>query len=365
MSVSSYNGNGIDVTEAKTEDLNEYSAIVRYTGSPKRIFLVCYPGDRINFRATYLISGKRDNNVLIFVLVLGALFLLEVLLISNYLKRHIDKPLKLLMQGMDEVSEGKRDVVLDYKTDKEFEDIRDRFNLMARKLKESEAEKQKMQQNRNQMLLELAHDIKNPVASIKSSISALEEGLVPEDKKDDYYRRIDMKTERIRTLIEDMNTSLKMESDDYKLSLEKADICEIVRRICVEFYEDITETGKDFDIDIPDEALYSEVDVQLFGRVINNLLANANKYNNTGKNISVKVSKDADQIVIEVADDGEAIAEEYVPRMFEAFSRGDSTRKTDGGTGLGLAISHKIIEKHKGTLKYVRAGDRNSFCIRI
>ena len=74
-------------------------------------------------------------------------------------------------------------MVLDYKTDKEFEDIRDRFNLMAEKLKESEKEKHKIQQNRNQMLLELAHDIKNPVASIKSSVSALEEGLVAEDKK--------------------------------------------------------------------------------------------------------------------------------------------------------------------------------------
>ena len=360
-----YNGNGIDVTEAKTEEVNKYSAIVRYAGSPKRIFLVCYPGNRISIRATYMISGETNNNALIFIAVMVALFLLEVLLISNYLKRHIDKPLKLLMQGMDEVSEGKRDVVLDYKTDKEFEDIRDRFNLMAEKLKESESEKHRLQQNRNQMLLELAHDIKNPVASIKSSIGALEEGLVAEDKKNDYYKRIDMKAERIRTLIEDMNTSLKMESDDYKLKIEKADVCEIVRRICVEFYEDITETGKDFDIDIPDESLYSEVDVQLFGRVINNLLANANKYNSTGKSISVKVSKDAGQILVEVADDGVAIDEDFVPRMFEAFSRGDSTRKTDGGTGLGLAISHKIVEKHKGTLKYVRAEDKNCFCVRI
>ena len=360
-----YNGNGIDVTDKQTENAKEYSGIVRYAGKPKRIFLVCYPSDKILYRITYSISGEENNNALIFVLVLGVLFLLEVLLISNYLKRHIDKPLKLLKQGMDEVSEGKRDVVLDYKTDKEFEDIRDRFNLMAEKLKESEAEKHKLEQNRNQMLLELAHDIKNPVASIKSSISALEEGLVAEDKKDDYYRRIDMKAERIRTLIEDMNTSLKMESDDYKLNLEKADVCEIVRRICVEFYEDITETGKDFDIDIPDESLYAEVDVQLFGRVINNLLANANKYNSSGKIINVNVSKDADQIVIEVADDGEAIAEDFVPRMFEAFSRGDSTRKTDGGTGLGLAISHKIVEKHKGTLKYVRTEDRNCFNISI
>ncbi len=360
-----YNGNGIDVTENGPKEKKTYSGIVRYVGNPKRIFIVCYPGDKILIRITYSISGGENNYAMLFLAVLIALFLIEVFLISNYLKRHIDKPLKLLMQGMDEVSEGERDVVLDYKTDKEFEDIRDKFNCMAEKLKESEEEKHRIEQSRNQMLLELAHDIKNPVASIKTSICALEEGLVSEDKIPDYYRTIEMKAERIRTLTEDMNTSLKMESDDYKLNLEKADVCEIIRRICVEFYEDITATGKEFDIDIPDESIEAEVDVQLFGRVINNLLANANKYNSTGRNISVTVYKDSDMIVVEVADDGEAIAEDFVPRMFEAFSRGDSTRKTDGGTGLGLAISHKIIEKHGGTLKYVRAEDKNCFCIRI
>lgn len=360
-----FNGTGVDISEKNSGGIKEYSGIVRYAGNPRRIFIVFFPSDKILIRLTYSISGGENNYVIVFVAVLAALFLLEVLLISNYLKRHIDKPLKHLMKGMDEVSEGERDVVLDYKTDREFEDIRDRFNMMARKLKETEEEKHRIEQGRNQMLLELAHDIKNPVASIKSSVSALEEGLVAEDKKEDYFRRIDMKAERIRTLIEDMNTSLKMESDDYKLNLEKADVSEIVRRICVEFYEDITETGKDFDIEIPEESQYADVDVQLFGRVINNLLANANKYNSTGKNISVNVRKDSDQIVVEVADDGEAIAEDFVPRMFEAFSRGDSTRKTDGGTGLGLAISHKIIEKHGGTLKYIRAEDKNLFCIRI
>ena len=147
--------------------------------------------------------------------------------------------------------------------------------------------------------------------------------------------------------------------------LEEADVCEIVRRICVEFYEDITAAGKDMDIDIPDDPVMCMVDIKLFSRVINNLLVNANKYNTTGKEIGVKLFKDSDDVVIEVTDDGAAIDPEFVPRMFEAFSRGDSTRKTDGGTGLGLAISRKIIEKHKGTLKYMRAEDRNCFCIRL
>ena len=52
------------------------------------------------------------------------------------------------------------------------------------------------------------------------------------------------------------------------------------------------------------------------------------------------------QTLIEVLDDGTAIDAEFVPRMFEEFSRGDETRKTDGGTGLGLAIAKEIVRMH-------------------
>ena len=358
-----YNNSGVYIEQHDVDSVKKYSACIRYVGEPKRVFMVFFPSEMVTYKLTFMMNGSGMGRV--FLIAFLMLFILEVVVISLYFKKHMDKPLKKLMQGMDEVSEGKRDIVLDYNTDKEFEEIRDKFNLMAEKLKKSEEEKHEIEQNRNQMLLELAHDIKNPVASIKSSICALNEGLVEEDKKKDYYRTIEMKAERIRTLTEDMNTSLKLESDDYKLVLEEADVCEIVRRICVEFYEDITAAGKDMDIDIPDDPVMCMVDIKLFSRVINNLLVNANKYNTTGKEIGVKLFKDSDDVVIEVTDDGAAIDPEFVPRMFEAFSRGDSTRKTDGGTGLGLAISRKIIEKHKGTLKYMRAEDRNCFCIRL
>ena len=365
MGYVNFNRNGVILVQHTETNKADYTGIVRCAGDPRRIFLVCYPRDMVTYNVSYMITNSENNNAQVFLGVFAALFLAEVLLISFYLKKHIEKPLKLLMDGMDDVSEGKRDVVLDYKTDKEFEDIRDKFNRMAEKLKESEDEKHKIEQSRNQMLLELTHDIKNPVASIKTTICALEEGLVEAEKIPEYYKTIEMKAERIRTLTEDMNTSLKMERDDYKLKLEKVDVCEAVRRICVEFYEEITSTGKEFDIDIPEEEYAAEIDAELFGRVINNLLVNANKYNSTGKIISIKVYRDGDAAAIDVADDGEAIAEDFVPRLFDEFSRGDKTRKTDGGTGLGLAISRKIIEKHHGTLTYQREGDKNCFRIRF
>ena len=365
MGYMEYNSNGVMISQHESSDEKPYSASVRHIGNPSRIFLVFYPSNMVSYKISYLITNENGSNFTIFIVVFSVLFMIEIFGISFYLKRHIDNPLKLLMHGMEEVSEGKRDVMLDYVTDKEFDAIRNRFNLMADKLRESEDKRHQIEQSRNQMLFELAHDLKNPVASIKGSITALLEGLVPEEKKADYYKTIDMKVERISTLTDDMNISIKMESDDYKINPERKDICELVRTICAEFYEDITSTGKEFDISIPDEEFYADVDSQLFKRVISNLLANANKYNTSGNTVGIDVSHDNGAITIEVADDGEPIAKDFVPKMFDAFSRGDTTRKTDGGTGLGLAIAKKIAIKHKAVLSYDRTKDRNLFVFKL
>ncbi len=361
----SMNSNGVYLEQHEAGNNKEYTACIRCVGDPKRVFIVCYPSSAVSYRLNYMINNGSGKNTWIFFAAFGFLFLLEVAGISLYLKKHIDKPLRQLMEGMDEVSDGKRDIVIDYNSDREFDEIRDRFNRMASKLKESEDEKHRIEQGRNQILLELAHDIKNPLASIKSSIGALKEGLVEEEKIGDYYRMIDNKAERIRMLTEDMNTSLKLESDAYRLIEEEADLSETLRVICADFYEEISDTGKDFDIDIPEEAVPVMIDKKLFTRVIQNLLSNANKYNSTGKNVSLRMYQEDGRIVIEVADDGEAVSEDFVPRMFDEFARGDKTRKTDGGTGLGLAIARKIVEKHGGSLKYIRAEEQNIFCIRM
>ena len=70
-------------------------------------------------------------------------------------------------------------------------------------------------------------------------------------------------------------------------------------------------------------------------------------------------------MVLEVRDDGEAIDKAFSEQMFQAFSRADSARKTDGGTGLGLAISKIIVEKHGGTLEYRRENEENIFRVTL
>ena len=254
---------------------------------------------------------------------------------------------------------------LDFKAEAEFEQIRDSFNEMVQKLKEQEQEKIRLEKQKNQMLLELSHDINTPIATIKSYANALEAGLVPKEKEASYYHTIDLKADRVSNLAENMFTLLKMDNPDYMLQLGRCDMCELLRKTCGEYYDEIEEKGFAFEIEIPEEPCYVLLDEKLFSRVISNLLSNAIKYNETGRKIMLLMEEKETELQIDVMDDGELLDQETGNMLFQAFVRGDKTRKSDGGTGLGLSIAKVIVEKHGGNIQYRNRSGCNCFQIRL
>lgn len=121
----------------------------------------------------------------------------------------------------------------------------------------------------------------------------------------------------------------------------------------------------EFVIDIPETERILRIDTSLLTKVIGNLLSNAKKYNKAGEVISVNLLHSDKGLTIAISDDGEAIDETFVLQMFNAFSRADKARKTDGGTGLGLAISKIIVEKYGGFIEYIRKDNNNIFMVQL
>ena len=338
----------------KTEYIGFY---VQPENSSKR-FLCIYDRDVMQLNYTVVLNETNTPDVFWLFFPLS---ILEILLISLYLKKKIKNPLDKIVEGMESLKSGDDNARIDIRTEAEFEKIVDTFNVMAKQLQTEKTEKEELTRKKNQMLLELSHDIKTPVATIKSYANALEAGLVPEEKISDTYRLIDAKANRVHKLTDDMFMMLKMDNPDYRINPETVNLCEYLRQLCAEYYDEITEAGFEFVIDIPENEINAEIDTDLFSRVVGNLLSNAKKYNKTGDTISVKLSAENNKISLTVSDNGSEIDKAFAEQMFSAFSRGDKARKTDGGTGLGLAISKIIVEKHGGTLNYSRKGNENVF----
>lgn len=344
----------------RTDDENDYQVFWEpYEGGSCLIF---YPTDALEIKYTYSLNGMaetKEGSAALAILV--ALLLLEGIFVSYFIYRKIRIPLKKTVQGMERVTRGEQQVRLSFSAEGEFVEIQSAFNGMIDQLEQKEQEKKKLQDDRDRMLLELSHDLKTPLATIKSTALALEEGVVGVGEQERYFKVIETKTDRVNRMVDDMFTMLKMESSDYHPDFEQVDFGESVRQICAEYYDEVTAAGLEMEIEIPEETILVSADRTLLSRVIANLVGNAAKYNQTGSKIEIFVEKQEDMVCLSVADDGKEIEKEIQSTMFVPFVRGDASRKTTGGTGLGLAIANGIAKKHGGTVTYCYEQGKNQF----
>ncbi len=301
-------------------------------------------------------SGWRDlsfgNGVLLFVLIIGTILLMAApfMLAAIWYSKFLTKEMKKIRQA------------------------------------EMDAH-MKQDQERNLMLSDIAHDIRNPITTIKGYSSALESGMVsdPEQQKL-YLKAMVRKSDRIATLINLLFEYSKLNSAGFELKKEKRDINEFVRECVTQVYDDIESNGMILDVDIPERVWELEFDPVQMGRVITNLVTNAIRHNPPDTRIYIRSggmlnyyapSKTYAQMKEEglvaipgrkhhirwwlneeeakakvatwqivIADSGQPIPEEVRDKMFKPFAMGDESRSTKGGSGLGLSIAAQIVQMH-------------------
>lgn len=331
-------------------------------------YLLYYPENLFHLIYNINSEGMVYTNFNKGILIVLVLFLgLEVLGVSLFISKKITKPMRAISEGMEKVAAGENKVDIPLYAEKEFVGIQNAFLKMQDELHKQKQEKEDILNRRHQMLLELSHDIKTPVATIKSYASALSENMVLAEDLQKYYATISLKADRVNNLTMDLFTMLKMESEEYQVQREKLNFSELIRTVLANLYDDITTDGFELDIDLDEEDIYTMGDENYLTRAVENLLNNARKYNTTGNQIAVKLVSllEDRKIVLTIMDDGTAIDEHTRDTMFQAFARGEKSRKSDGGTGLGLAITRQIVEKHGGTLTYTYEEKKNCFVMKL
>ncbi|QHQ62911.1 hypothetical protein Ana3638_20775 [Anaerocolumna sedimenticola] len=344
-----------------------YADVLKFidTNQKNRYCLVKYQKDIINYKVN-LTNKKREfiltneqgaiinhifmKGILLFIF----LCICDVLILSHWVNQKVKKPLNYIEKGFQDISNGNLNMHLCLVSEKEFEVIQESFNTMVDKLKASIEDKEIIEQNEKLMLLNLSHDIKTPLLTIKGYATALSEGYITdEDKKNQYYHTISLKVERISGLVDELFELLKLENKKYNVTMKRIDINEFLRETIVEYYDEIQEKSLKLKLDIPETECFKMINMQLMKRALGNLLVNAMKYSPENTTITIVSENDGEKVLIVVQDEGAGIPEHIKKNLFELFVVGDNARKTSGGTGLGLAITKAIIEKHGGIITYI------------
>jgi two-component system OmpR family sensor kinase len=232
-----------------------------------------------------------------------------------------------------------------------------------------------------QFVADASHELRTPLASIRGYAELTRRG--PEGLPPDAVRsvgRIESEAERMTVLVEDLLLLARLD-EGRALESEPVDLS----RLLIDATSDAHAAGPDhrWALDLPEEPVIVTGDEQRLHQVIVNLLANARVHTPAGTLVTVALAvKDAPRptaprpvgahpvaprtAVITVTDDGPGIPPELVPKLFERFARGDSSRSREtGSTGLGLAIVYAVVEAAAGEVTVESEPGRTVFSIAL
>ena len=282
-------------------------------------------------------------------LITAAVYFIGVVFLGRGISRKIMEPVQKMQDGFNEVTAGNLDTTLDFETEIEFGEMRDAFNFMARKLKDSEEKRMIMENERMRLFSHIAHDLKTPMTTIYGYAGALANGMVEDvDKQREYNLAIKAKSAQMNQLIEQLLSYSKMGTSEYQMNLVKVDLVELLRVSCATLFGEIENKQMKLELHLPDKPIFYMADSVEIHRAIGNLLTNAIRHNPVGSQLSVRITEEYNRIEIQISDNGASIPESISKNLFEPFVSGNDSRSTNSGTGLGLAIVKKVMEQHSG-----------------
>jgi signal transduction histidine kinase len=277
--------------------------------------------------------------------------------VSWVLVRRVAHPVEELADAAETLASGRFDVdVPDAGFSSEISRLTDSFERMAGRLADTET-------TRRQLLSDLAHELRTPLATLEAYIDGLEDDVLPDDATT--FATMRDQTARLRRLSGDLREAALAEEHALGIHLQPEDAAAIVRAAVAAAAPRYEQAGRVLEIDAPDDAVPVQADAVRLAQVLANLLDNALRHTRTRVDVALQVT--GDQAVITVADDGDGIPADQLDAVFHRFHRVDPSRRAgDGsGSGLGLTIARAIVTDHGGTLTAASRGAGTGATFRV
>lgn len=281
------------------------------------------------------------------------------LAVSWYFSRRIQRSISRVAEASAQIAAGRYDArVDDPGLGAEFATLTGAYNRLADRLQATEV-------TRRQMLGDLAHEMRTPLATIDAHLEALEDGVRRLDS--DTVTVLRSSTRRLRRLAEDIGAVSHAEEGDLRLHPRLMDAATLVTTAADAARDRYESKGVRLDAD-PQPSGRVNVDPDRIGQVLGNLIDNALRHTPEGGSVTVSCRRVEHWVEYAVADTGEGIATEHLPHLFDRFYRVDTARdRHHGGSGIGLAIAKALIEAHGGGVSATSAGPGHgsTFTVRL
>ncbi|BBI33915.1 sensor histidine kinase [Cohnella abietis] len=274
-------------------------------------------------------------------------------ILQHLLTRPLEKSIARITQQTKRIAEGDFHTEVPSIGPVEYKILAQQFNEMSRKLKESFDNLYSSESARRELIANVSHDLRTPLASIQSFVEALEDDVIKDEITfQRYLHTIRLETVRLGGLIHDLFVLSSMEAQGEIFDPQPYHADELLISTLESFSLHLEEKQLKVEIEMPDKLSAANMMPAQIKRVLSNLLQNAIQYSpNGGKIVLSAHEQENTYLRISVTDEGEGIEAAETSRIFERFYRVDKSRsKSSGGAGLGLAIAKSIVQLHGGEI---------------
>ncbi|HEY3448344.1 MAG TPA: response regulator [Myxococcales bacterium] len=228
------------------------------------------------------------------------------------------------------------------------------------------SEQKKLEARKEEFVSILSHELRTPLTAVSGALDLVLNNIAG-DINDKQRRFLDMardSTDKLNTMVDDLLDLAKFERGKMRMSFEVVYLDEQVKAAVERYGAAATEKKIHLGVRVPPEPVKVVADPVRLSQVLNNLLTNAIKFSTAGGHVEVELKRPAHLgrfAVVSCWNDGEAIAEADLERIFDKFEQGGSVRtRAVRGTGLGLAICRSIVQAHGGRIWAESAQDKGA-----
>lgn len=268
---------------------------------------------------------------------------LTAFVVTAYLSRRLQRSVAEVSAAASAVAEGHYDIrVANPQLGDEFDGLAMAFNRMAERL-------QTVESTRRQLFSDLAHEIRTPVSVLEAYLEAVEDGVKTLDPRTIAMLR--EQTGRLVRFAADAAALAQAEESHAAIAPHWVDPGQLVATVSAAVADRYRDKGVTLDTYVSQSGrLWA--DGQRLAQVLGNLLDNALRHTPAAGRVILTAAGDGSDVTFTVADDGDGIAAEHLPHVFERFYRADSARdRRRGGSGIGLAIAKALTEAHDGHIR--------------
>jgi len=275
------------------------------------------------------------------VLISGGIAGVIALLMGSLLFFQVTRPMRRLSQAAQNIAAG--DLSQRVPTsDDEVGQMARSFNTMAESL-------QRMEQQRQNMVADIAHELRTPLSVIQGNVEAMLDGVLPASR--DELESIHQETVLLNRLIGDLRTLSLAEAGQLALDRQPLDLGQVVTRVAEKYRLRAEEQSVALSVQVAQNLPQVSADAGRVEQVLVNLTENALRYgaSDVGGRVTLGARAVPDGVEAWVSDTGPGIVPEELPHVFERFWRSEKSRnRQTGGSGIGLALVKRLVESHGG-----------------